>query len=165
MTSMSYGDLENIFDSADKIWEEYSVTVKRSLLEWERLRPALTERIAVLKTRISTNLKEMEELKIKVELGLIDEEKAQRKIDILSKENVEMIRELEATWLVFEKNMLKSILHAKRLSLPLDITPEEVEGKIEELESCYRRGVINSSETYDELKKLLNEQLSLIASH
>ncbi len=161
----SYGDLENIFDGADRIWEEYSGAVKRSLLEWEKLRLSLAEKIAVLKTKISTNLKEMEELKIKVELGLIDEEKAQRKIDALSKENVEMMRELEAAWLVFEKNTLKSILHAMRLGLPLDITPEEVERKIEELENSYKRGIISSNETYEEIKKLLNEQLSLISSH
>jgi len=162
VSSFSYENLEQFFEDADRAWSEYTETVKRCLLEWERRRPLLSEKIAVLKARIGSNLKEIEELRVKADLGIIDEEKAQRKINALSEESVNMIHELETTWLTFERNVYKAILHMRRIGLPPDISKEDIESKLKDLESSFKRGIISSKDVFDELKRLLDEQLSLI---
>ncbi|AKG38952.1 MAG: hypothetical protein ACP5II_07730 [Infirmifilum sp.] len=162
MATMALEEIKNIFDGADKAWEEYVSTTKQALLQWEKTRPALLEKIAVLKTRISSNLSELEEIQLKVELGLLEEEKSQKKFDELSSETVTMVHELENLWVAYEHASLKSIQHMKRIGIPLDTSLEETKKKLEEIENSFRDGIISSKEVYEELRKTVEEQIRIL---
>lgn len=164
MTEELFANLESLFDVADKIWEDYTAQVKQSLLNWEKLRPLLLEKITILKTRISSNLKELEEIQLKVELGLLEEEKSQKKFNSLSEETISLIHELETLVILFEKTTLKSIQHMKRIGIPLDITPEDIQRKIDETDHSFREGIISSEDIYKELKHILEDQLQLVSN-
>ncbi|MEZ0345516.1 MAG: hypothetical protein ABWK01_03115 [Infirmifilum sp.] len=162
MATVNFETLGQLFSSADSAWEEYASTVKQSLLEWEKIRPVVLERIAVLKTRISSNLKEIEEIQVKIELGLLDEEKSSKKINVISEETVRMIHELENIWLNFEETTFKSLLHMRRVGIPLDLTPQDVHRKIENVERSFKEGIISSKDVYERLKKILADELNLV---
>lgn len=164
MSATSHRELSTLFEEADKAWDEYVATVKRELVAWERLRPALVERLSILRARISSSLEEAEELKVKLELGLIDEEKSQKKLNALLEEIPAMRSELEQAWLLLERNTLKSILHMKRLNLPLDVTEEDLRKKLESIETSFKRHIIDSKDVYEELKQLVEQQLQLVST-
>uniref|UniRef100_A0A7C3WQK5 Uncharacterized protein n=1 Tax=Thermofilum pendens TaxID=2269 RepID=A0A7C3WQK5_THEPE len=153
--------VKELFEHVERLWDSYVAEVRRTLREWERLRPLLAERLSVLKTRIASNLEEIQELNLKRELGLVDEAKAKRRLEELSAETPQLMRELEELWVLAESIMRDSIVNMKRAGIPLDVSEEDVLTKEKELEECFRNAIV-SKEVYERLKGILAEQLAAL---
>ena len=153
--------VRELFEQVDRLWDSYVGEVKKVLREWGRLRPLLAERLSVLRSRIASNLEEMQELNLKLELGLVDEAKARRRLEELNAETPKLVRELEELWVLTERITRDSILHMKRAGIPVDISEEDVVSKEREAEECFKASVI-SRETFERLKEILAEQLAAL---
>lgn len=157
----SAGEAVKLFERAESLWQSYVGGAKAAVREWERLRPLLYERINILKTRIRANLEETQELNIKVELGLIDEAKAKRKLEQLNSETPALIKELGELWVLAEELTWLSIVHLRRLGTPVDVLEEDIEAKARDLEECFRSSMLDK-ETYEKLKETLAKQLATL---
>jgi glutathionylspermidine synthase len=153
--------VKELFEQVDRLWESYVAEVRRSLREWERLRPLLVERLSVLKSVIASNLEEMQELSLKLELGLVDEAKAKRRLEELNAETPRLVRELEELWVLTERIVRDSILHMRRAGMPIDVSEEDIAGKEKEVEECFKASII-SKEAFEKLKGILAEQLAAL---
>ena len=154
-------EVAGLFEKAEERWSAYVEGVRAALREWERFRPLLAERISVLKTRIRMNLEEEQELNLKVELGLVDEEKAKRKLELLRSETPALIEELSDLWVRLEELTLRSIIHTRRIGSLPDVTEEEVRAKMKELEECAQSSLV-SEEALERLRGLLERQLAAL---
>jgi len=153
--------VKELFEQVGRLWDSYVAEVRKTLREWERLRPLLAERLSVLKSLIASNLEEMQELNLKLELGLVDEAKARRRLEELNAETPKLTRELEELWVLTERIVRDSILHMKRAGMPIDVSEEDVAGKEKEVEECFKASII-SKEAFKKLKEILAEQLAVL---
>jgi len=153
--------VKELFEQVGRLWDSYVAEVRKTLREWERLRPLLAERLSVLKSLIASNLEEMQELNLKLELGLVDEAKARRRLEELDAETPKLVRELEELWVLTERIVRDSILHMKRAGMPIDVSEEDVAGKEKEVEECFKASII-SKEAFKQLKEILAEQLAVL---
>jgi uncharacterized coiled-coil DUF342 family protein len=152
--------LEEIFERVNQLWEEYRKAALEAISEWEKARIPITERVNVLKTLITTYSKELEELQVKAELGLVDAEKANEKIARMSSELEEYKAELDSLLNILEKFERLAFIHLKRAGLPVPTSAAELKQRIMQLEELFKEGLIDE-DTYKRIKEGLEAQLAL----
>lgn len=157
----SAGEVVRLFERAENLWQSYVEGAKAAIREWERLRPLLSERISVLKAMIKVNIEEMQELSVKVELGLVDEAKAKRKLEQLNSETPALVKELGELWSLLEELTERTIAHLRRMGAPVEVREEDIEAKVRELEECFRGSMVDK-ETYEKLREVLARQLAAL---
>ncbi len=161
----SYKTLDNRlseeFNRVEELWEQYRRDALKVIHEWEKERLPLVERLNVLRNLIKIYEKEIEELKLKVDLGLEDEKKASEKIDQLSKELEDFKNEYKTILEIIERYDKLSHIHLKRTGLPTKADAEEIKRRLSELDVMLQEGVIDE-ETYNQLKEELETFLKLL---
>ncbi|ABL78132.1 hypothetical protein [Thermofilum pendens] len=155
--------LKGLYDKADDLWGEYVESVKAAVREWELSKLDLLSELSELKAKLESDLKALEELKLKVELGLVDKEKAEKKIGELESEVEKLRGEVESLWVALEEFTLRSLTHSKRAGLPLGLTEEDVASKQETLKKAFERGVIGET-AYNAIRSTLEQLLELLHS-
>lgn len=159
----SAGEVARLFERAESLWRNYVEGARTAIREWERLRPLLYERISVLKAMIRVNLEEMRELSLKVELGLVSEAKAKRRLEVLGAETPALVKELGELWILLEELTEMTILHSRRMGVPAEVREEDIEAKARELEECFHGSVIDK-EAYEKLRGVIARQLAALKS-
>ncbi len=152
-------ELEGDFERLDEMWRIYRSECDRVVKKWTTLRLALIDYSARLSGLVKKIEEEIEELKVKVELGLIDEEKAQHRIEYLEERKEALETELEKTKTILQKYDQWAISHKHAAKLVGDTSLVEIVAKLEELK---KSGSI-SDETYNRIKQELKEILSMSA--
>ncbi len=152
--------LEELFGKVEELWSQYRQAAIEAIEEWEKTRIPLAERANILKTLIKTYEKELEELRVKAELGLTDPEKASEKIEKLGEELEAYKTELSRILDIMERYDKLSLEHLKRAGLPVPVSAAELKQRLMQLEELFKEGLIDE-DTYKKLKEGLEAQLAL----
>ncbi len=156
----SRAKLEDLFKEIDELWAQYRSRAKDAIEEWDKSRVELLEKISLYVGFLTSIERELEELTVMVELGLLSKEKVSEKMEYLFRRREELklkINELKETLEQFEK---WALTHRKRIGPITTISgEEELRSKLEELERLKERGTIDEK-TY---KRLKNELEALLA--
>ncbi len=157
-----YSRFEEEFKNLDNLWEKYKTNGIDLISRWDRYRVKVLDKVSKLAGIVSSIQVELNELKIKVELGLLDEEKANRRIENLE----EKLKNLESR-LISLRNFLEtfekwSLSHRKRIGpLPTISGAEEIREKVNELEKLYKEGQVRE-DVYKRIKSELETLLALL---
>ncbi|RLF04401.1 MAG: hypothetical protein DRJ64_06995 [Thermoprotei archaeon] len=157
-----YMKFEEGFRELDDMWEKYRSASVDLICGWDRYRVKLLDKVSKLAGIVSSIQVELNELKVKVELGLLDSEKANRRIEKLG----EKLKKLEAR-LISLRNFLEtfekwSLVHRKRIGpLPTVSGAEEIHGKLKELDELYNSGQVRE-DVYKRIKAELETLLKII---
>lgn len=153
--------LKEMFQRIEDLWNQYREEALKVIYEWEKQRLPLVERLNIVRNLVDTYEKEIEELKVKIELGLEELNKVNEKIEKLSSELERLKNELNQLTEIINKYDDLSRIHLKRAGLPVKLTSEEIKKRIEELNKMHEEGIIDD-ETYNKLLEELEAQLALV---
>ncbi len=157
---MEASRLEELFRRAGELWEQYREAALEAISEWEKTRIPIAERVNVLRSLITTYEKELEELQVKAELGLVDAERAREKIARMSEELESYKAELGQLMELLERYDNLALIHLKRAGLPAPATAAELRQRLMQLEELFKEGLIDE-DTYRRIKEGLEAQLAL----
>ncbi len=154
-------ELKEMFQRIEDLWNQYREEALKVIYEWEKQRLPLVERLNIVRNLVDTYEKEIEELKVKIELGLEELNKVNEKIERLSSELERLKNELNQLTEIINKYDDLSRIHLKRAGLPVKLSSEEIKKRIEELNKMHEEGIIDD-ETYNKLLEELEAQLALV---
>ncbi len=148
----------------DQLWEEYEKNGLDILHQWERDKVVLMEKISKLSGLIKRLNEEINELKIKVDVGLLSQEEVEPRLEELHSSINEINSKLEALEAAYNELTKRVEMHKKRI-LPAKIraSREELEKRLENLEEKFRRGEI-SEVIYEKLKDEIVSLLKLVST-
>jgi len=158
----SYSRFEEEFRELDNLWDTYKNTGMDLISRWDKYRVRVLDKVSKLAGIVSSIQRELNELKVKVELGLLDEEKANRRIERLD----EKLKTLESR-LISLRNFLEtfekwSLTHRRRIGpLPTISGAEEIREKINELENLYKNKQVRE-DVYKRIKAELETLLAIL---
>ncbi len=156
-----YEEYSVLFSRLDELWEEYERNSFDVLHRWEKDKVILLEKISKLSGLIKRLNEEINELKIKVDVGLISEEEAERSLEELKNAVDEVSAKLEVLERAYNELVKRAEIHKKRvLPAKVKIPRDELERKLSELEERFARGEISET-MYRRLKSELTELLRL----
>ncbi|MCC6003031.1 MAG: hypothetical protein LM590_01670 [Thermofilum sp.] len=153
--------LRGSFSKAEEMWSDYYSFVKATVREWEFFKLDLLDELNDVKVKLEADLKSVEELNLKIELGLINEEKAKKKLEELQGEISQLRAALQKLWLNYEELTLKCLTHSSRVGLPISFSLRDLEEKRAELRKATDKGMLNE-DTAQSLAKILEEQEALL---
>lgn len=153
--------LKEIFQQIEDLWSQYREKALEAIYEWEKQRLPLVERLNIVRGLVDTYEKEIEELKVKIELGLEEPDKVKDKIENLSSELERLKSELGQLTEIINRYDNLSRIHLKRAGPPVKLSPEEIRKRIEELNKMLEEGVIDEK-THKKLLEELEAQLALV---
>ncbi len=154
-------EVRALFEELDKLWSEYKARCSEAIKRWEEIRINLVEKIAMIKGTIASIEKEIEDLYVKTEIGLISPEKAAVKMDKLGEEKGALEQELREIRKVFEELEKWSRKHIEQAQLSLSESKELIENKIEEIKEKAEKGEI----TEETAEKMIEELRNLSDKH
>ena len=154
-------EVRALFEELDKLWSEYKARCSEAIKRWEEIRINLVEKIAMIKGTIASIDKEIEDLYVKTEIGLISPEKAAVKMDKLGEEKGALEQELREIRKVFEELEKWSRKHIEQAQLSLSESKEIIENKIEEIKEKAEKGEI----TEETAEKMIEELRDLSDKH
>jgi len=154
-------EVRALFEELDKLWSEYKARCSEAIKRWEEIRINLVEKIAMIKGTIASIEKEIEDLYVKTEIGLISPEKAAVKMDKLGEEKGALEQELREIRKVFEELEKWSRKHIEQAQLSLSESKELIENKIEEIKEKAEKGEI----TEETAEKMIEELRDLSDKH
>lgn len=164
-----YNDYSDQIKRLNSMWSDYKNVVNNVKKNWDLDNVQLIMRINELKASIDSLKEELETLKVKKELGLMDDES-------YSKISAELTEALTKLTNMYEdaKSKIEDIdrgikEHWFRSMDVTTLTPEQIEGRIKELEESKARGEL-PDDVYERIKADLElirrvvQALSLIRS-
>jgi|GEM_PF-2562566 len=158
-----FEEYRTLFSRLDELWEEYEKTGIDTLHQWEKDKVILMEGISKLSGLVKRLNEEINELKIKVEVGLLSQEEAESRLEELGSSVNEVNGKLKALEAAYNELAERAEIHRKRI-LPARIraSREELERRLEDLEERFRKGEI-SEVIYEKLKNEVINLLKLIS--
>ncbi len=159
-----FEEYKSLFTRLDELWEEYEENGLNTLNNWERDKVVLIEKISKLSGLVKRLSEEINELKIKVDVGLLSQEEVEPKLEELRESINEISGKLEALEAAYNELIRRAETHKKRI-LPAKIraSREELERRLEDLEEKFRRGEISET-IYEKLKDEIMSLLKLIST-
>jgi archaellum component FlaC len=149
------------FLKAEELWNNYSTFVKTTVREWEAFRIDLLDRLSEVRVKLEADLRTTEELSLKLDLGLLSEEKVKKKLDELQEEIARLKEEYQTLWLAYEEITLMYITHCVKSGLPVSLSARDIEEKKEELKSAINKKMV-SEEVAQQLEKILSDEASIL---
>ena len=156
-------EVQRLVEELDDLWSRYKTRCSEAVKKWEKVRINLVEKIAMIKGTIASIEKEIEDLYVKTEIGLISPEKAAVKMDKLGEEKGAFERGLREIRSIFEELEKWSRRHVEQARLSVSESKEIIENKIEEIRERAEKGEISketAKEMIEELRGLSDEHSS-----
>jgi archaellum component FlaC len=149
------------FLKAEELWNNYYTFVKTTVREWEAFKIDLLDRLSEVRVKLEADLRTTEELSLKLDLGLLSEEKVKKKLDELQEEIARLKEEYQTLWLAYEEITLMYITHCVKSGLPVSLSAGDIEEKKEELKSAVNKKMV-SEEVAQQLEKILSDEASML---
>lgn len=147
-------EFNELFERLDRAWADYFSEGLRAIREWERFRVGLLAEVHRLSGMLEEITREREELEIKLELGLVDAERAKRDMEALEERGKRIERRLNAIREFLNGIDSRASPHKRRLIFELAPGESGVKARLEELKKLKEEGLI-SDEVFESLRREL----------
>lgn len=160
---VSFSRFEEYFRNLDDLWEKYREEGARVIGEWDRYRVRLLDKVSKLAGIVSSLEQELEELNVKLELGLNDPERLRARMSLIDEKLSHLNTRLRSLKNFLETFERWSALHRRRMGpLPTVGGAEDIKEKLRELEELFRSEQI-ARDVYERIKSELETLLGLFA--
>ena len=159
-----YDNYRELFAKLDELWAQYEKESYEIIKRWDIDKILLLEKMSKLSGLLKRLDEEINELRVKVDVGLISHEDAEtniEKLESLKNETIEKLTALEQAYSILSQKAEK---HKKKI-LPLKIkaSREEIEDKLIKLDERFKKGEIEEA-VYQRLRRELLELLKYVPS-
>ena len=147
-------DLEEMLDKIDQLWSQYRELVLRTFEMWYEIKGTMVSKIAELHGLIEYCKERLREIDIKVKIGLMDEDEANKQradFEKALKEANDTLGKLENYLNTFEKRIENHLKNIVQLYLTSE---EKFKAQLSKLEELYKEGKISES-VYRRIRTLL----------
>ncbi len=148
-------ELEGMLDQIDRLWNEYQSSVLKTFEVWQDLKGILLSKIAELQGLIDYCKEKLKELDVKMKIGLIDEDEANKLKDEI-KTTLDRATESLAKFEEWLSTFNRRIENHLRIVLSQVYAPEaeEIKARLSKIEELYKEGKISES-LYNRLKSII----------
>jgi len=161
--SLKYDEITKFFDELEELWSTYVSKGKEFLDACEALKFRILELLAENNGIMSFCDEKIEELNVKMEIGIIDSETYAKKSELFSSTKnkcSEISKELNRILADISSKIAKMKERIEKRPHITDI--DELKERAEKLKESYDRGEI-SEEDYEELKKRITQLVEILS--